>query len=232
MTVKPGDIVCETQDEALREALTKGEVNIYPPDKGQPLTRAWYELRLWALDQHEANALYELEENDFWNDICAMMEEGIPSPIEPDTSRAKLMRIEWKIRHGRELDSDELLFVADGISRHLADSKASPWDLGGGKRGRPESPSHPVRYWRDVATVHFYRLLLPAFDGRKPVSLEALALMLGKGDRKTLTPLAKVGRPMVVFGFRKNPYDVRMKELVRKEELKGVVYLHGHLVRE
>ncbi|AHE50233.1 hypothetical protein AH4AK4_2797 [Aeromonas hydrophila 4AK4] len=37
---------------------------------------------------------------------------------------------------------------------------------------------------------------------------------------------------MVVFGFRKNPYDVRMKELVRKEGLKGVVYLHGHLVRE
>lgn len=196
------------------------------------MTKGEYEVRLEALDRLEAEALGELEENDFWNDIYAMMEEGIPSPIEPDTNRAKLMRIEWKIRHGRELGSDELLFVADGISRHLADSKASSWDLGGGKRGRPDSPSHPVRYWRDVATVHFYRLLLPAFDGRKPVSLEALALMLGKGDRKTLTPLAKVERPGWVFGFRENPYDVRMKELVRKEKLEGVVYLHGHLVRE
>ncbi|MNG81187.1 hypothetical protein D3C79_398320 [compost metagenome] len=194
------------------------------------MTKGEYEARLEALARLEAEALYELEENGFWNDVYAMAAAGIPTPLEPDTSRTKLMRIEWKIRHGRALERWELEFVADGIALHLSDPKASPWDLGAGKRGRPESPLHPVKYWHKVATVHFYRLLLPALDRRKPLAWETLAQMLGKCDRKTLPPLVEIKRPVIVFGLNKNPYDTMMIELVRSERLKGVTYLHGALV--
>lgn len=199
--------------------------------KDGPLTKDEYDAWLESLDRREAEALFELEENDYWRDVYTMMEAGIPSPLESNTKRDRLKRIEWKIRHGRSLELGELGLVADGIAQHLADPKVSPWGLGDGKKGRPESTRPPVEYWRDVATVHFYRLLLPALDGRKPVSWEWLALELGKSDRKTLPPLVAIKRPTVVYGPTPNPYDAKMKELVRAEGLEGVVYILGHLYR-
>lgn len=188
----------------------------------------------YAAWEAEQEALYlAAPDREFWDEAFEMGNAGL-SPFSDDPKR-RLEIISWKIKNGRSLSISDLEFVAHGIDRHLADPKASPWEIGGGKRGRQNKAGIDPYRWELAAEVFFYRHLLPDFDGRKPMTQQELADLLGYAGKKDIYELEKLlpsGGHLFYFCRTTSPMAARIDALIIKEGMIGVTFRNNRLVRQ
>lgn len=175
---------------------------------------------LWGVDEFAAQVREELlEMEDQWELLCEAVSLD-------QTVRGCLERFVARVETGRPIPAAMLMFMAEGVKRHLDDPSVNPWPVSKGKGGRPQKNGEiSDEMWRAAADVQFYRRLLPAFNGRKKEKLSVLAAQLHFGSDKSISNLEKLTPPLgLASGRLKHPFNERIGELIRKEGLKGVEY--------